>query len=349
MLTRLEVRGFRAFDELVIPRLSRINLLAGRNNSGKTTLLEALFLLSGAGNPQMALNANVIRGVNPVAGPEMPNTFWKPLFTAFDMTRTAEIKGNHVSHGSLTLRIMTERPELSFELPLEDSGRLPFPELSNASGLLFSFAGGSQEEHHGRIRVVAGGIQVDQPGSPPPFSAIILSSGIGNFQEDAMRLGQLRRIKQGSLVVEALRIVEPKLQGIEDNSSSGMPMIWGDIGLPELVPLQVMGEGMTRIARLILAISAVPNGIVLVDEIENGLHHSALSKVWRSIEAAAEQFNTQIVASTHSFECMEAAHQSLGKHSLLVHRLEEMDGSIRCICYGSEELGAAVSHGLEVR
>ena len=110
MLTRLEIRGFRALDELVVPRLSRINLLTGRNNSGKTTLLEALFLLSGGGNPQMALNANVVRGVNLAAGPAMAETFWKPIFTAFDMSRAVEIKARHESLGSLALSIMTERP-----------------------------------------------------------------------------------------------------------------------------------------------------------------------------------------------------------------------------------------------
>lgn len=349
MLNRVELQGFRGFEELEVPRLSRINLFTGRNNSGKTALLEALFLLSGAGNPQTALNANMIRGFDLDAGSAVPETFWKPMFTDFDLTRTVRIGAHHESLGTLALNIMTEDADTSFELPLEGSSRLLVRGFSNTTGLLFSFRKGSQEETQGRIRIAAGGIQVVQPGSPPPFGAIILSSGIGNFQEDAMRLGQLRRIKQGGLLVEALRIVEPRLQGIEDNTASGVPMIWGDIGLPELVPLQAMGEGMTRIARLILAISAVPDGIVLVDEIENGLHHSVLSKVWCSIEAAAERFNTQIVASTHSFECMEAAHRSLGERSLLVHRLEDVDGTMRCICYGPDQIGAAISHDLEVR
>ena len=149
--------------------------------------------------------------------------------------------------------------------------------------------------------------------------------------------------------MEALRIVEPGLRSVEDNSASGVPMIWGDIGLPELVPLQVMGEGMTRIARAILAISVAPKGIVLIDEIENGLHHSILPKVWEAIEKAARQFDTQIFATTHSFECMEAAHHALDAASLLVHRLEAVDGKIGCISYEPAELDAAISHSLEVR
>ena len=106
---------------------------------------------------------------------------------------------------------------------------------------------------------------------------------------------------------------------------------------------------MTRIARLILAISAAPNSVVLVDEVENGLHHSALSKVWKAIGEAARQFNTQVVASTHSYECMEAAHQSLDAEDFLVHRLENIDGAIRCVTLETEEIEATIKHNLEMR
>ena len=50
MLERLHIRNYRVFNDLKIDQLSRINLIAGKNNSGKTSLLEAIFLLSGAGN-----------------------------------------------------------------------------------------------------------------------------------------------------------------------------------------------------------------------------------------------------------------------------------------------------------
>ena len=85
-------------------------------------------------------------------------------------------------------------------------------------------------------------------------------------------------------------------------------MIWGDIGLRELVPLAVMGDGMSRLARLVLAIADAPGGLVLVDEIETGLHHTVLSDVWRVVDEAARQFETQVVATTHSYECIRAAH-----------------------------------------
>ena len=348
MFTRFHVRNFRAFDDLTVERLSRINLFTGQNNSGKTTLLEAAFLLSGAGNPHMALNANVVRGIDLAAGPAKAETFWKPIFATLDTNKIVEIGGRHATLGSLSLNIALERSG-TFELPFEEPSGTPLPEPVTANGLLFTFKRTSAPQVQGRIRLTATGIQIESPDSQLPFLAVILSSRTGNLHEDAMRLGQLRTRKEGNLVVDALKTVEPRLKSIEDNTASGSPMIWGDIGLPELVPLPIMGEGMTRIARMILAISAAPNGVVLVDEVENGLHHSALGKVWKSIEAAAKQFNTQVIASTHSFECVEAAYRSLDGSNFLVHRLEEVDGRINCVSYEPEEIEAAVSHSLEVR
>ena len=69
-------------------------------------------------------------------------------------------------------------------------------------------------------------------------------------------------------------------------------MIRVDVGLSELVPLSTMGEGMARVARLILALPAARGGLVLVDEIENGLHRSVLLKVWCSVAHAAARFDT---------------------------------------------------------
>ena len=348
MLNDLRIRNFRALRALDVDRLAPINVLAGKNNSGNTTLLEALLLLCGAEDTAMALNGNMIRGFDPTASTSLPKPLWRSIFNNLDMTEDAEIKASHDSLGPLTLKISLERPT-TVELPLNGPGGSAASIASSENALVFSFskhAGGSVE---GRIPRVGGRLQVDQPTAPLPFVGVFLSSRVGNAREDAMRLGRLRTRKMGDLVLEALRIVEPGLQSVEDNTASGAPMIWGDVGLAELVPLPVMGEGMTRIARLILAISVAPDGIVLVDEIENGLHHTALENVWRAVDTAARRFNTQVVASTHSYECLEAAQRVLDPDRLAVHRLENGGDGIRCITYGPEAIQAAVTHGLEVR
>ena len=349
MLKRLQIRNFRGFNALEIDQLSGINLIAGKNNSGKTSLLEAISLLVGAGDARLAKNVNIIRGLeldNRVS-PAMIGPLWKQLFSDLDMERAIEIEGEDTSHGQLALKITSERqatPETALDLMEETS----VPDFSERS-LSFQYIDPSGKRVESQIRVKGQEFEINQPTTNASLGAIILLSRTRNIRRDAIRLGQLRRKKQGALLLKALQIVEPRLQSIEENSSSGTPMIWGDIGLSELVPLSAMGEGMTQIARLVLAIASIPDGVVLVDEVENGIHHSVLPDVWRAIDEAANQFRTQIFATTHSFECIEAAHQALGPDGFLLHRLEASDAENRCVTFKPNGISAAIRHGLEVR
>ena len=351
-LKSVSVRNFRVFDELSIDNLSRVNLIAGRNNAGKTSLLEAIFLLSGGGNPHMALNANVVRIPDlPVSGPRdtLRETYWKPMFNSLDTDEKIEIVGAHTQRGSLTLCISLERLTVT-ELPIGESKEISAENIYGEPALLFSYRDRYGSESKGRIRIEGRSLKIDQPDVEAPINTTILSTHIKNQREDAERFSRLRKRKQDAPLLNALQIIDPRLQSIEVNSASGFPMIWGDIGLRELVPLAVMGDGMSRLARLVLAIADAPGGLVLVDEIETGLHHTVLSDVWRVVDEAARQFETQVVATTHSYECIRAAHEALGSgDGFLLHRLETSDAGNRCVTYRPESIDAAMRHDLEVR
>ena len=351
MFTRMAVKNFRVFRELNVDNLGAINLFTGQNNVGKTTLLEAIFLLSGAGYPEVAVNVNVLRGL--VEGSSVPPAalLWKELFAGLDIGNAITLAGRHRTLGELLLEVKPGPPQEVTSITPTNGDEGPPSATTNVldeRSLSFSFSRNSEQVAHGGIRLSGQGLEVSRPRMDMPFPASILSRG-GNTQEDAVRLGKLRREKRGDLLLDALRIVEPRLQSIEDNSANGVPMIWGDVGLPELVPLPVMGEGMTRIARIVLAISSSPSGVVLLDEVENGLHHSVLKKVWRVMETAARQFGTQVFATTHSFECVEAAHRALSREALRLHRLEGVDNEIRCVTYRDDAIAGAIKHGLDVR
>lgn len=349
MLKRLQIQNLRGFNALEINQLSGINLIAGKNNSGKTSLLEAIFLLAGGGNAQLAVNANVIRGREKDRA-SVRDFFWKQLFFNLDMEQSIKIEGEHKSHGRFALEIVSEQQPTT-EITLDSTDGVSATNLFDERALIFQYSDPSDQKIKSYIRFKGQGLglAIQQPATNAPFTAVILLSRGRNIYEDATRLGMLRKKKKGNLLLKALQVIEPKLQSIEDNSSSGTPMIWGDIGLSELVPLPAMGEGMTQLARLVLAIATVPNGVILVDEIENGIHHSVLPGVWRAIDEAAKQFHTQIFATTHSFECIEAAHQALGPDGFLLHRLEARDAENRCVTVKPNGISAALRHNLEVR
>ena len=364
MFQSLRLRNLRLFSDLEIGQLERINLLAGRNNSGKTTVLEAMFLLGGGRTRHLPLRIREIRGTCQQGG-TAPTTYWKPLFHQLNLRRPIEISGKHSSLGELALTIALEEED-TFNLPsarriealhahqgvidgVEPPPLLaPGEELTDPSGLALSWVGRGKTDL-GSMRVMSRGYRATTKELDIPWQAAFVSPSIGSVEEDAVRLGQLRARKQGDLLTEALRIVEPRLESVEDNSASGAPMIWADVGLQELAPLSAMGEGMTRVARIVLAMSSVRGGVVLVDEIENGIHHSIMGKVWAVVAKAAQQFDIQVFATTHSFECLVAAHEALADEWRF-HRLERTDdGSSRCVTFDLEDVETVVGHGLEVR
>ena len=364
MFRSLRIKNLRLFSDLEIGQLKRINLLAGKNNSGKTTVLEAMFLLAGGETPHLPLRIKDIRGAGHQRG-TAPMTYWNPLFHGLDMRRPIEISSEHASHGDLALTISLE-PQDTFDFPNArrfealhaDQGVIdeveqppllaPGEELADPWALALKWIGRGKNEL-GRMHVMSRSYTRTTKELDIPGHAVFVSRSSGSIEEDAVRLGQLRALKQGDLLTEALRRVEPRLKSVEDISASGTPMIWADVGLRELAPLSAMGEGMTRVARIVLAMSSVRGGAVLVDEIESGIHHSILGKVWAVVAASAQQFDVQVFATTHSFECVVAAHEALNDEWRF-HRLERTDdGSSRCVTFDTEDVEAVVRHGLEVR
>lgn len=351
MLERLRVRNFRGIEDLEVNRLRRINLVAGRNDTGKSTLLEAIFLLGSAAQPQLAVNSYVVRskGVEIAGRESMAETFWRPLFFALNADNAIAISGRHSSIGDLELTIALDK-HVTTELPRDKAIDALTATRTGERLLAFTYTDPAAGTLTGQARETAEAVVFDQAnGEYTAFAAAMLKSGRGDIKQDAVNLGRLRRRKSGGLLLEALQVVDSRLQNIEDNASSGAPMIWVDVGLPELLPLPVMGQGLTHVARLVLDATAVQDGVLLVDEIENGLHHTVLPDVWRAVSKAADRFNVQVFATTHSFECVQAAHAALGPDGFRLHRLEAADGAARCVTYEDDAIEGALRHNIEFR
>lgn len=349
MLEQLHVLNFRGLRDLDVKKFGRINLLAGKNNVGKTTLLEAIFLLGSGGDCRLALNRHVVRLESTTEAPTfISETVWAPFFFRLETAGGLEISGRHARVGDMELAVALER-SITTEIPRDGEAGTFMRDRSGERVLKFRYVDPVAGTLESEARETATEIKFHQSNTYVPFGSSILQPRGGNTKRDAILLGQLRRQKRGDLLLEALHVVEPRLQGIEDNSSSGAPMIWVDIGLRELVPLPAMGAGMTHVTRIVLAAGVVPGGVLLVDEIENGLHHSFLPDVWRIVGKVAEQFNVQVFATTHSFECVEAAYEALGADGFRLHRLEVDGGVNRCMTYEPDAIEGAIRHNLEVR
>lgn len=108
--------------------------------------------------------------------------------------------------------------------------------------------------------------------------------------------------------------IEPTLQSLSVVPIGNNSMIYGDIGIGKKIPLSLMGQGIDHLLSILLIISSVKNGIALIDEMENGFHHSILSTIWEIIAKHAEANNVQIMATTHNREMIMGAIEGIPKH-----------------------------------
>jgi hypothetical protein len=360
MYTSFTVRNFRCFDDMTVEPLAEINLIAGKNDVGKTALLEALFLHCGAYNPTLAIRVNVFRGFDIVKVELSPGAQppWESLFSGFDTS--IELEGENTETGSrlLRLRVVHDPSNLGFDELAEITSFVPKGtyDVPDTSGVIQLLELAYEEaERSGDCYLVldSKGIRSVPVPPRPPFNAFFQAARLRiPFSEDASRFGRLQILGNEDVLLQVLRILEPRLRRLTVIVEAGQPIIQGDIGLSRPVPLPLMGEGVSLLASLVLAISTAPGGVVLIDEIENGLHYSILPLVWQAIAETAKSFNTQIFATTHSFECIRAAHEALNRDDTFdfrLHRLERLDDKIKAVTFSRKQLATAIATDLEVR
>lgn len=358
MFTSISIKNFRCFKDLSVESLDRVNLIAGANNVGKTVLLEAIFLLIGTMNISLIAKISAFRGIEEFKGDlaSVRDLLWRPLFSNLDSRATIEISGSLSTSGQHRVE-MQMVPVASARLALgNDSAPETGPRAGGPPGqaIQLRYTDPMGETRSTEMLIDEKGIRVEPVPSEPPFPGFFLAARRRTTpQEDAERFGRLEEMVRGPYdFLEALKIVEPRLKRLTTIFRAGVPMIYGDIGLGRMLPLPLMGDGLERLTSILLAIANAPHGVVLVDEVENGLHHAVMSKVWQAIGDAARRFDVQVFATTHSFDCIRAAHQAFetsGSYDFRLHRLERVGGDIEVVSYDQEVLAAAMQADMEVR
>ncbi|MEW6664577.1 MAG: AAA family ATPase [Thermodesulfobacteriota bacterium] len=354
-----EITNFRCFRSLEIKPMNRVNLITGLNGVGKTTILEALFLHIGHFNPSLALRVNVWRGFGTVE--DWSGMLWRTLFWQFREAEPIRFVGTD-SLGKKRVLSITVTPSAS-ALPQDvpsgmgvefarDLGRDLVLEYRDERGTITKVRGVPEVVRRGSL--VEYRLRAEPPVGKSPVPGIFLNSWRqGPSEEEVQRFSELRIRNQDEIVLDVLRYMEPRLERLEILSPQGTSMIHGHLkGYDEPVPLSLLGDGVRRVASLVLAIGWARGGILLVDEIENGIHHSVMKPLWEAIGRAAEMFETQVIATTHSLECISAALEAFTlrrSFDLALHRIDRTDGTVRAIGYDRESLEGALSIPLEVR
>ncbi len=359
MFTSFTVKNFRCFSELTVEPLARVNLITGANNVGKTALLEAIFVHIAPTNPRMTIQLLGARGVQ-CRNKDDISEMWAWYFNEKQTGRPAQLISVDSEGARRELRFEVQ-PEAVEEVGTEEGSaersmsnrtRGPLHTGPPVHGrLIYHYEDSHGAKCEAEATALSDGVAVQHEERDLFPLSCFLAAHLRSAQDDAARFSELVRKKRKEVLVEPLRILEPRLQDIAVLATGAGPLLSGDVGLNEMIPLPLVGGGMVRLASIVLAIGSAPGGIVLVDEIENGLHYSVMEKVWRAIGTAARNQDVQIFATTHSFECIGAACDAFAEmpEDFRLFRLEREENRIRAVNLDTEMATTALRHGMEVR
>jgi len=156
-------------------------------------------------------------------------------------------------------------------------------------------------------------------------------------------------------VIQALKIIEPNVERIafiEGYRNERSPVIKVK-GEKQVLPLKSMGDGINRILTIILALVNAEGGTLLIDEFENGLHHTVQEQLWKMIFLLAEELDIQVFATTHSEDCIRGFENVLNDYNINTNgkliRLDRKGDKIVQVEFDKEELKVATDFGIEIR
>lgn len=356
MLRSLKIENFRCFQTFELQQLGKLNLLVGTNNSGKTSILEAVQILTSQ------FKLETLREVMTERGEDI----WTE-----ERSRVSELDIRHLfySHkidvGSKFLVFGdNQNNQEKITVSVEQTSQLSLFEDLRELVLIIEWLGQDKEnielplssndclslENIRRVRK-----DFKNPGARTEF---VTSSSL-TTEKMIELFDQVVLTPEEDLVTEALQTIEPSIERIASvgadkfrSSGSRSGFVVRLSNSDQRIPIGSMGDGIWRMLGLTLAIVNARNGVLLVDEIDTGFHFSAMSDMWKLIWETAKRLNVQVFATTHNSDCWTslaaiANSESPSQEGITIHRIEK--GKQNSILFTERQVAIAAERGIEVR
>lgn len=330
MFDSLRIEGYRGFKELTVEPLRQVNLFVGLNSSGKTSVLEAVELLTADEVVPIVFESGCRRGE-----------------FGFDAA-TSNWLGDHrfnldrIFNGGVSA---TGRIKIGGKKREDSKTTLGMGVQDEATTFWTSLGGTVQRT----VNVEDGRYIRTQSNRDLMYTKFV---GPGGLQTATIIQLYADRIQSGSrrTVLEAIKFVDPRITDFYPLVVAGKNEFLAEIGEPTPVALTSMGDGVKRVLGLVMASSSgIP--VLCVDEIDSGIHYSVLGTLWDTVIRASER-GPQLFATTHSLDCLRGLAQALRENPELlpfvaVHRVAR--GADRTIRYVDDRLENVLNEEIEIR
>ncbi len=306
MINSIDIKRFRGFEKAHVGNCARVNLVVGENGVGKTAFLESIFLAAG-GSPEVAIRMRNWRGLGegPIQGtPEqVDEAIWRDMFHDFrkSLNISISLKGDASNSRSVTIS-WNDQPT---SIPISSSADSNTKAIAPVS---FKWTDSNGHDFLVRPTIENGQLKMNSTPRRPAETFFFPANHSYSAIETAGRFSSLSRISAESDVVDLFKEHFPRIESLSVEVLAASAMLYAKVAdIPEKMPLNLMGSGMSKLASILFAIPEHKKSVVLIDELENGLYYKRLHQVWLALHSFATKYDTQIFVTTHSAECLNAA------------------------------------------
>lgn len=344
MFENIEIDRFRGIRHAKIDGFKQVNLFFGKNNCGKSSLLESLFLCSGLSNPLLSLHINYMRGYGKVQLDDLKLEFYN-----LDSTQPIHVRLQDGVVRDLYISLVEEFKE-SIPISSDNASILSNVE-ARKYGLKFDFKINDQS-YNSQLQFdsadTSDATRVVPNNYVESLRCVYLSPKF-DFTSSIKGLKNIIQNKDESFIINGLKLIEPHANDFVFNGSEMLV----DVGLGKRIPVNVMGDGARKIVSLLTAVYDCKDGALLVDEISNGFHHSVMRDLWRVLIGAASKNNTQLFVTTHDLDSIKGlrdAAMSDYKDIIAAYKLlRTQDDELKSFHYSLDSLDYSITQDIEIR
>lgn len=358
MLQSLKLTGFRTFESYLVDSLARVNLVVGKNQSGKTSLLEAVDLLVSGDGPS-TISESADRRDETESVDSLTSYQRIPSIAHLFHEHKCEPGASFEIQGSRSKDIVVVK--LHSLDQLDDHTVVQIFDEQLPSGFLptmgLTISRGSRERPEFILPISEEGLFLHKPHRQWRYRshALFLSptSMEPPFMYDAWN--SLVRDGREHEIVEDMKLLKPDIDSIHLLSWS--PSVTGGfvVGLCNArtrYRLGNLGDGCRRLFMLRLALANSTHGYVLVDEIATGLDWTVVAAMWRLVVEEARKKSVQVFATTQSYDCIYGLASMIRSYPELTDEvcIQKVEKALpRAVSIQGADIPAALESGIDFR
>lgn len=269
-ITEIEIKNFKCFEDFKANGFKRVNLIVGKNNVGKTALMEACWIYE-----QNKNSANINEAFSSMVNSIILIGKFRDIANHDNFDLLKKFQGLIINSNNQSVKLKLEINNLDVKLEVND---FKIDASLISSDLLKKYLSNNKPKNF-------------IPSSKIDNELIIhLYDGIKkNRKRDQLN----KYIYQFDHDILEFEIIE------------NVPQVYLD-SRKQFEDISELGHGLQRYISIISALLVSQDDCLFLDEIENGIHYTHLDKLWEIILTLSKELNCQVFATTHSKDCIES-------------------------------------------